>query len=209
MEPFESAELRLAESLRGAPVFVITHGAGGTAEWHCQHYAMLLGPDCTLLCLKGKRMFANDPSRGYYYPNHIELGRELSHARQALLSSHLERMDASSIVYVGYSQGATMGVLATAEHGDWFPRMLLVEGGFENWSALLAKKYADSGGRRVLFVCGTERCRKRGALSVALLRQHHVQAQLRVAPGAGHRPDGPVAQQVRDGMPWLLADDTE
>jgi predicted esterase len=150
-------------------------------------------------------MYANNANRGYYYPNHLALGQELRRAREALLERYADRVEVSA-VYVGYSQGASMGVLAIAEHGDWFPRMLLVEGGFENWSGALAKRYADTGGRRVLFVCGTEHCRKLASIGVTLLKQHRVQAQLRFSPGAGHRPDGPVTEQVRNGLAWLLAE---
>ncbi len=203
IEPFEPAVLRLATGRFRSPLFVITHGAGGNAEWHCDHYAALLGPDGTLVCLRGKRMYANDESRGYYYPSHLELGKELRRAREAVIERYPERIERSA-VYIRYSQGATMGVLAVADHGDWFPRLLLVEGGFDGWSGALAERYAETGGRRVLFVCGTEHCRRQANASVTLLRQHRIEAQLRVAPGAGHRPDGPVTEQVRQGLHWLL-----
>ena len=204
IESFEPAVLRWATEQRPAPLFVIAHGAGGMAEWHCQHYAELLGSACTLVCLKGKRMFASDANRGYYFPNHLALAEELLGAHSALLEHHAEQIYTNTAVYVGYSQGASMGVLAVAEHGDWFPRLLLVEGGYENWSVALAKRYASTGGRRVLFVCGTEHCRNLAQLSVFILRRNGVAAELRVAVGAGHRPDGPVTDRVRDGLIWLL-----
>jgi predicted esterase len=169
----------------------------------------MLGPAGTLVCLKGKRMFINDPSRGYYYPDHIALGREVSRARVALMGHYADRLFLNEAVYVGYSQGASMGALAVAEHGDWFPRLLLVEGGFDAWSAALAKQYAQTGGKRVLFVCGTDRCQKRARQSMFLLQRSGVATELRYAPGAGHRPDGPVADKVRDGLRWLLDDSPE
>ncbi len=209
IDPFESAVLRWAPELARAPLFVITHGAGGQAEWHCQHYAALLGSGGTLLCPKGKRMFASDPSRGYYYPDHVALAEELHRAREAMLQRYGTPISDSSVVYVGYSQGASMGVLAVAERGDWWPRLLLVEGGYDSWSAALSRRYAASGGHRVLFVCGTAHCSKRARASVTLLERAGVAAQLRVANGAGHRPDGPVAAAVRDGLLWLLDDGPE
>ena len=209
MDHFEPAVLRWATAQVRAPLFIVTHGAGGMAEWHCQHYATLLGPGITLLCPRGKRMFANDPSRGYYYPNHVALAEELHGARDAMLQHHAARVCEGSVVYVGYSQGASMGVLAVGEHGDWWPRLLLVEGGYDSWSAPLSKRYAASGGHRVLFVCGTPHCRERARASVGLLERAGVTAQLRYANGAGHRPDGPVAAAVRDGLLWLLDDGPE
>lgn len=209
IESFEPAVVRWATEQHPAPLFVIAHGAGGMAEWHCQHYAALLGRACTLVCLKGKRMFASDANRGYYFPNHLALAEELLGAHSALLEHHAERIYANSAVYVGYSQGASMGILAVAEHGDWFPRLLLVEGGYENWSSALAKRYARTGGRRVLFVCGTEHCRNLAQLTVPMLRRNGVAAELRVAVGAGHRPDGPVTEKVREGLSWLLDESPE
>ena len=209
IESFEPAVLRWATEQHPAPLFVIAHGAGGMAEWHCQHYAELLGPACTLVCLKGKRKFASDANRGYYFPNHLALAEELLGAHSALLEHHAEQIVTNAAVYVGYSQGASMGVLAVAEHGDWFPRLLLVEGGYENWSGALAKRYASTGGRRVLFVCGTEHCRNLAQLSVFILRRNGVTAELRVAVGAGHRPDGPVTDKVREGLIWLLDESPE
>jgi predicted esterase len=206
IDHFEPAVLRWAAAQVRAPLFVITHGAGGFAEWHCQHYAALLGSGGTLLCPSGRRMFASDPSRGYYYPNHVVLAEELQGARDAMLQHYAMRIREEAIVYVGYSQGASMGVLAVHKHGDWWPRLLLVEGGYDGWTASLSKRYAASGGRRVLFVCGTAHCREHARASVGLLERAGVAAQLRVANGAGHRPDGPVAAAVRDGLGWLLDD---
>ena len=208
IDHFEPAVLRWAATEARAPLFIITHGAGGLAQWHCQHYAALLGPASTLLCPRGKRMFASEPERGYYFPNHVVLGEEIRGARDAILRHYAARIREEAVVYVGYSQGASMGVLVVAEHGDWWPRLLLVEGGYDSWSALLSKRYAASGGHRVLFVCGTAHCRDRARASASLLERAGVAARLRVASGAGHRPDGPVAAAVRDGLRWLLDDDS-
>jgi predicted esterase len=154
-------------------------------------------------------MVINDPSRGYYYPDHIALGRELSGAHAALREHYADRLFMNQAVYAGYSQGASMGALAVAEHGDWFPRLLLIEGGFDAWSGALAKQYARTGGKRVLFICGTEHCQKRAQQSVIVLRHSGVGSELLYARGAGHRPDGPVAEKVRDGLRWLLDDSPE
>ncbi len=204
---FEPAVLRLAEDRNPAPTFVITHGAGGQADWHCSHYAELLGPAAALLCLRGKRMVSRDPSRGYYYPNHLELADELVAAHTALLEKHSPAVFSQSSVYAGYSQGASMGVLAVAAHGEWWPRLLLVEGGYDTWSPGLAQRFSASGGQRVLLVCGTEHCRKLAQKAVLMLTQARVEAKLLTAPGAGHRPDGPVGARVREGLVWLLGGD--
>lgn len=208
MGSFEAAVVRWGATQPNSPLFLVAHGAGGQAEWHCRHYAAMLGPDCTLVCMRGKRMVTRDPERGYYFANHHALAEEIAAARAALVQSHASRVALNSAVYVGYSQGATMGVLAVAEHGDWWPRLLLVEGGYDSWSASLARQFAVSGGQRVLFVCGTEHCRSRAQASQGLLERAHVKTKLLAAPGAGHRADGPVGAAVRRGMRWLLDGDS-
>jgi len=205
---FEPAVLRLSTYRRTAPLFVITHGAGGQAEWHCEHYEAILGPSASLLCLAGKRMVARDPTRGYYYPDHVVLSNEIVAARVAIREKHSGALSGDSDVYVGYSQGATMGALAVAGYGAFFTRLLLVEGGFDSWSPALARKYRGSGGQRVLFVCGTEHCHKQAAKAAATLSIAGVEVKVLYAPNAGHRPDGPVALRVREGLPWLLEGDS-
>jgi len=204
---FEPAVLRLSTYRRTAPLFVITHGAGGQAEWHCGHYEVMLGPSASLLCLAGKRMVARDPTRGYYYPDHVVLSSEIVAAREAIREKHAEALLGDSDVYVGYSQGATMGALAVAGYGAFFTRLLLVEGGFDSWSPALARKYKGGGGQRVLFVCGTEHCHRQAAKAASFLSIAGVEVKILYAPYAGHRPDGPVALRVREGLPWLLEGD--
>lgn len=152
-------------------------------------------------------MVTRDRTRGYYYPDHLKLSDELTTARLAMVEKHSPALQAGANVYIGYSQGASMGALAVAAHGDLWPKLALVEGGYDAFSAALARTYEGSGGRRVLFVCGTEHCRKLANLSVLSLTRAGVAARLLTAPNAGHRPDGPVAARVREGLIWLLDGD--
>ncbi len=87
IEGYEPATIRLSRERVTLPLFVVAHGAGGQADWHCNHYEKMLGP-AALLCVSGKRMATRDPSRGYYYPNHMELESELLAARTVMLAQH-------------------------------------------------------------------------------------------------------------------------
>jgi predicted esterase len=154
-------------------------------------------------------MVAQDSARGYYYPDHLKLSEELMAARSAMLERYAPLLQTDQSVYVGYSQGASMGVLAVANHGDLWPRLALVEGGYDDWTSSLARSYKSRGGRRVLFVCGTEHCRKSASQAVTTLTRAGVAARLLMAPNGGHRPDGPVAVRVREGLDWLLDGDVQ
>ncbi len=93
-----------------------------------------------------------------------------------------------------------------------FPRAVLIEGGEDRWTPVLAQQYARGGGQRVLFACGL-RSRVAGAerAAKALVRAgvdaHVVLAKL---PDAGqfiHWYNGPVADETRAQEPWLLEGD--
>lgn len=207
IDGFESSVIRLRADRQPGPLFVVAHGAGGQASWHCRHYEAMLGPTAVLLCLAGKRMVTHDPTRGFYYPDHIQLSEELTAAWTSMLQRHAAAILGTDGVYIGYSQGASMGVLAAGPHGELWPRLALVEGGYDTWSLALARSYRDRGGRRVLFVCGTQHCRKQASQAAAILERAGVASRVLTAKNAGHRPDGPVAARVNEGLIWLLQDD--
>lgn len=100
-----------------------------------------------------------------------------------------------------------MGALAVAPSGDVFSELLLVEGGFADWSTALVNQFKKSGGRAVLFVCGTQHCRDLARGAVIRFKQADIDAAVTWANGAGHRPDGPVEQRTLEALPLLLKRD--
>lgn len=202
--PLEGHESAVLWYRSGAPVFVVTHGAGGHAEWHCEHFHRLLEGRATLVCPRGKRRFARDPSQGYYYPDHIALRREVLAAVGKLESL---ASNARPYVYAGYSQGATMGALAFADSGGIFDQLLLVEGGFADWSSGLVSQFQRSGGQAVLWICGTASCNKHARAAARRFTGAELRAKVSYARGAGHRPDGAVGQILSDSLPFLLEGD--
>lgn len=203
---FEPALVLFPNTDRALPLVVVTHGAGGQAEWHCEHYRSMLKDSVVLLCPRGRRMVSHDPAQGYYYPDHLALTKEVLAATEALRAIAKDRLLPAPAVYAGYSQGATMGVLGLAEHADQFSRLVLVEGGFGDWSTRMVDSFRAGKGSHVLIVCGTKSCNSKGKAAVSLLVKAGIRAELRHAKGAGHRPDGPVEEELLGGLAWLLAD---
>jgi predicted esterase len=186
------------------PKLVVTHGAGGQAEWHCRHWDKILSSQATLICPQGKRRFRSDPTRGYYFADHLQLEQEVLSAI-AHFEEHFEaRAPDEKYLYVGYSQGATMGALAFASHGELFPYLLLIEGGFADFSRPLASRFKASGGLGALFVCGTKQCRDKSQQAARSFASLGLWVDVRYAPFAGHRPDGPVTRALVQGLPALL-----
>jgi predicted esterase len=110
-------------------------------------------------------------------------------------------------VFAGYSQGATMGALAFAPQGNRFSYLVLVEGGYADFSLTLAKQFKNAGGKGALFICGTQSCRDKSRVAVSSLRQLGLEGEERWAPGAGHRPDGPVTKALVSALPFVLSSD--
>jgi predicted esterase len=183
-----------------ARLVVATHGAGGAPEWECDYWRHLMNDSAFVLSLRGKSMGGGS----YYYPNHFQLEAELNAAVRAARAAE-PRILPDAGVYAGYSQGASMGSVMLPRHGAAFPHLVLIEG-FELWNIARARRFQQSGGNRVLFVCGTAQCSHVAQESVRWLLKGGIDARLEYASGAGHTPAGAVMARVEAGLPWLLGD---
>jgi predicted esterase len=202
--PLEGFEPALVYYVPQGPKLVVTHGAGGHAEWHCEHYRRIFEGRVSLLCARGKKRYYNDPAQGYYYPDHRALSAEVLELVATFETRFEPRSAGERYVYTGYSQGATMGALAFASEGGVFSHLLLVEGGYADFSRALARRFQSSGGSGVLFVCGTKACHDRARAAVGELHALGIRATLEWARGAGHRPDGPVTDAFLRGLPKIF-----
>ncbi|HEY6555954.1 MAG TPA: hypothetical protein VI072_01720, partial [Polyangiaceae bacterium] len=190
------------------PVLIATHGAGDGPEWQCETWQSIVRGRGFILCPRGVRLNA-DPGvpSGYFYRNHLTLEREVLAAVAALKHAYPREADTSAIVYTGYSQGATMGVLMLIDHAAQFPRLILVEGGNGDFSQRVAQRYKEKGGVRVLLACGTAHCNGRAQRAAQALNAEAVEARLEHVPGAGHTYGGAVAERVAKTFDWVVADD--
>lgn len=189
------------------PLLVATHGAGGTPEEHCRRYAAIVAGRAFILCPRGRPLGRRDAPAGYFYPNHLELGRELRSALDALARALPGEVDLHDVVYAGFSQGATMGALAIGLHPEPFTRLALVEGGFSEWDLAAARRFHAAGGARVLFACGRPVCADGARQSARWLEREGIATRLVDARGAGHTWEGAVGEGVRDAFSWLVEGD--
>src|SRR5690606_26256370 len=177
VEGFLDAVVALPERTEPLPLVVAAHGAGGDPEWTCRSWAERVRGRRIVLCPRGRAISKRKPW-GYYYPDHYALGAEVLAAVSALERELGARLAPGGALYTGFSQGASMGALFVAEHGARFPAVILTEGGTTEWSLQSARKYAESGGKRVLFVCGNSGCQRRAEKSAALLEKAGVAARV-------------------------------
>jgi predicted esterase len=212
VEGFPPSVVVVPATDRPAPVVVVGHGAGGRPEPHCDFYRALVRGRGFILCTRGRSMDAHLPEseRGYFYDGHIELGKEVRAAVAALVRRYGARVDLERSVYAGFSQGATMGILALQQGVAPDARVggiLLVEGGWREWTVALAQKLADEGVRRVAIVCGQTVCKEEGDRSVGWIRRGGLEVELLHAPGAGHTYGGAVAPLVGEAWRWIVEGD--
>ena len=204
---FSPALVRLPDSRAPLPVVVVTHGAGGTAEAHCQLWSRIVADSAILLCVRGRARGPN-PADGEYYPDHPSLERETLAALTALRARFTQRIAEGSVYYAGFSQGATMGALMLVEHGGEMQRLVLIEGGYAEWSVARARAFRERGGERVLFVCGRKECAAEARKSAHWFKLAGVKAQVEYVAGAGHSHDARVEARVIAALPWLTANDS-
>jgi predicted esterase len=202
---FLDAVVALPRDARARPLLVATHGAGGDPEWPCQTWAERVHARRVVLCLRGKALSQREGS-GFYYPDHHALGRELLAALDALKTAHAARVSEEPALYVAYSQGASMGALFLVDHGKTFPSLILTEGGHREWSAGSARRFKESGGRRVLFVCGGKGCRDAASVSARLLEKAGVAARVEHVPRGGHTDAGAVGKRLDATFEWALGE---
>ncbi len=156
-----------------------------------------------VLCPTGRRI-STKYAGSYYYPDHLELGREFV----AMVKAARERFGARILpgagIYTGFSSRRDDGrpddrrprrrlsVPAPHRRGD---RRVLERG---------ARSYKASGGRRVEYVCGGRgagRAERMVATPIAqaFRRRSHVS-------GGGHTDDGRVGQKAAELFEVLLAE---
>jgi len=189
----------------GALVVVAAHGAGDSPDGQCEAWREVLGDRGIILCPAGPREAVG--SEGRYFPDHFALEKIVFASIDAFRRSFPEATKDAQVVYAGYSQGATMGALMIVSHGDTCPRLALVEGGFDGWTLARARQFEHSGGKRVLFVCGTGHCRKHAEASAATLRRAGVAARAVSDLSGSHTYGGAVARALKDSVDWLLSNE--
>jgi predicted esterase len=202
---FLDAIVALPRGPEPRPLLVATHGAGGDPEWPCRTWAERVRAERVVLCTRGKALSQRE-NYGFYYPDHHALGAELLAALQALKAAHGARLREGPALYAAYSQGASMGALFLADHGRTFPGLILTEGGYREWAPSSARRFKDSGGRRVLFVCGGKGCRDAADASARLLEKAGVATRVEHVPRGGHTDAGAVGVRLDETFEWALGE---
>jgi predicted esterase len=189
--------------MRPKPVVVALHGSADRPEWQCEYMRDFVGNRGFVLCPRGIARGDSKPDdQRYVFAG--DTVAEVEAAIDALRITYGPLVDPGPMMYQGFSLGANLAPGIVMGDPSRFPRMLLIEGGTSGWND---RKYADSGGQRVLWACGQAGCAATASALAARLTQKNVPSRVAYAPGAGHTQGGAVADAIRVDWSWLIADD--
>jgi hypothetical protein len=191
------------------PVVVATHGMWDFPEGLCDDQRYIFHDRAWVVCPRGKPM----PDKTFRYTSGDALWREIDADVRGLEARFPGYVDASSMLYTGFSLGAILGVSVIVREPARFPRAVLIEGGEDKWTAVLAAKYAHGGGKRVLFACGLRFRVPAASKAAAMLERAGVSSRvvlgkLQDKPEFIHWYNGPIADETRAQEPWLFEGDS-
>jgi dienelactone hydrolase len=190
------------------PVVVATHGMWDFAEGLCDNWRWIMGNRAWVLCPRGHPM----PDKTFRYRSAPALATEIDAALRALGERYPGYVDPGPILYTGFSLGANLGVWVITHDPARYPRAVLVEGGDEGFSASSAAAYAHAGGQRVLFACGLKFRVGSATRAARLLVRSGIDSRV-VLGKLGktgefiHWYNGPVAEEIKGQLDWLLDGD--
>jgi hypothetical protein len=190
------------------PVVVATHGLWDFPEGLCDNWRWIVGNRAWVLCPRGEMR----PDKTFRYRSGPALAREIDEGVRALEERYPGYVDPGPRLYTGFSLGAILGAWIIKHDPEHYPRAILTEGGEDKFDAASAAAYARGGGQRVLFACGLA-FRVAGATRAAKVLEHAgvpSRVVLGKLPDAGqfiHWYNGPVAEETREQLPWLLEGD--
>ncbi|AUX39377.1 uncharacterized protein SOCE26_007660 [Sorangium cellulosum] len=191
------------------PVLIASHGNYDRPEWQCEVWRGIAGDGVFILCPRGvaRRDSPTASDVRFTYESNARLEQELDAGLAALRARFPEHMDPGPALYTGFSLGAIMGSAIAARRAALFPRLVLVEGGHDKWTPGAAKAFAEGGGQRVLFVCAQAGCGAAAASAAKRLEKAGVLTRVVRSQEAGHRYDGPVAEETKRALGWAVEGD--
>jgi predicted esterase len=185
------------------PIVVGVHGAGDRAEWACGGYRIATGAYPFVVCPEGNPAGAGKFSTA----GSVALAADIDAAVRLTREKFGRWVADGPLLYAGFSLGAIHAVPLLAKQGSTFPRVLLLEGAFHEWTPALARSFVESGGERVMLVCAGSDCS--GSFGAAKRDLERAGAAVEIV-GAGtgrHNLDGPMMKVLASHWAWLVEGD--
>jgi hypothetical protein len=143
----------------------------------------------------------------YTHPGGRRLLAHIDDALAALAERYAGYADVRAPLLAGFSLGAYEVAMLGQRGLPRFPRLAVLEGGVDGWSAPTVEAFAAEGGVRVLFGCGSSLCTVPATAAAGRIAQRDgVEARVASAP-VGHANTPPLQEAIRAELPWFLAGD--
>jgi hypothetical protein len=133
--------------------------------------------------------------------------KEINAGLDALEKRFGQHVSKGTMVLGGFSLGAIVGTRIISEYSMLFPFAVLAEGGQEQWSPELVRRFGEGGGRRVLFACSTGACETATRPLLTRFENEKIEARYVSAGKIGHLVDDRVVRAIRPEFQWLVRDD--
>ena len=183
------------------PIVLGVQGAGDRPEWACGGYRGALDAYPFIVCPAGHPSGQGKLSTG---PSG-ELADDAEQALAGLRARFGAHVAEGPVIYAGFSLGAINAPSLLHTRGRTYPRALLIEGAYREFTPELARRYAASGGERVLMLCAAQSCRGVFDASASALRQAGIETRQVGAGTRRHNLDGEMTEAIRKAWPWLVA----
>lgn len=185
------------------PVVVALHGAGDHPEWACSEWRAVFDGAVFVVCPHGVPVGGG--ARSWASVESVERAVDAALASaQARFGRHVAE---APFTLAGFSQGARMALRAAARRPARFPRVLALEGGYEEAGLPEVVRGLGRGARAVVLGCATGACASRFAAGTRALERAGLRVAVVDAGRRGHVFDGPVADAMRPAVVSAHADD--
>jgi len=193
---------------RPRPIVLALHGNYDRPEWQCSVWSQVVRERAFVLCPRGiPRRGAPAAADRWEYASARAMKSEIEAAVTALRGRFGTFVAEGPLVFIGFSLGAGYGAPLVQARPELFPRAVFIEGAGAAWNVAVAKRFAKSGGKKLILACGQAGCLSQvKALGPALTRAG-LDTRTGGSASAGHTYDGPVAQVVSDNWDWFIAED--
>ncbi|HYQ18851.1 MAG TPA: hypothetical protein VEQ58_23910 [Polyangiaceae bacterium] len=181
------------------------HGNFDRPEWQCEVWRRITRGEVFVLCPRGvpRRDVPAELDR-WEWGSLAKTKAELLAALGALRARYPEHVKAGPLVFTGFSLGAILGARLIHDQELNVGAAVLVEGGYQGWTASKARSLQPSL-RGLLFACGQTECRNAYRYQLeGLLSRAALPASMVADTKAGHTYDEPVAALVQAEWPRLL-----
>ncbi len=186
------------------PIVVSVHGAMDDPGWQCSAWRLIVDAYPFVVCPAGTKASGTL----HAWSSDAQLETRVLAAVAAVKARWPSYVSDAPLVYVAFSQGATMAGPLLQKHAERIPRAVLTEGGwhvFEN--ATLLRTWATDGGAttRVLLTCSLPGCASGFDASKRGLARAGIDAHVVYAGSFGHTMAPGVRRSIHAEWPWFVA----